>query len=378
MKLVAVALVLAAAMPLASGAQQRAARPIGAPIAEFEEPLTGPLRIIELRDGRVLVHDEKEKRLGIADFKSGEFTEASREGAGPKEFKSAMALVRAPGDSIWLYDLIQSRVLVIDPVGRPQRTTPFSDAGDMMAMLRRPMVRELDEAGNTYGELREMSIAAGRVTMSDSVVLIRSTKGKADTLAKMPSFLTAPEMGAGGIKIRLPGFPPMDAWGVFPDGRVLVVRGATYTPEIFLADGSRRKVTAIAFPAVRVTAADREKLMADTRKGVELAMSGARGMAGAGGGEMPKVEVVEPETWQPNKPPLTGTVIMVDEKNRAWVPVLSSNKLVRFDLLDADGRLIDAISFPEGAVMLGFGKGVVYATRKDEDDLLYLQRYRLP
>ena len=51
---------------------------------------------------------------------------------------------------------------------------------------------------------------------------------------------------------------------------------------------------------------------------------------------------------------------------------------MRFDLLDADGRLVDAVTFPEGAVMLGFGKGVVYATRKDEDDLLYLQRFRLP
>ena len=110
------------------------------------------------------------------------------------------------------------------------------------------------------------------------------------------------------------------------------------------------------------------------------AMAGARSMAAdaPSGFQMPKIELIEPE-WQTHKPPLAGTVILVDGKNRAWVPALGATPaVVRFDLLDADGRAVDAIALPDGAALLGFGKGVVYVSRKDADDLLYVQRYALP
>ncbi|MHB1297517.1 MAG: hypothetical protein ACYC0B_03215 [Gemmatimonadaceae bacterium] len=377
-----IALVASAlALPTTSSAQQRVARAIGKPLAEFEEPFTGPLRLVELRDGRLLVHDGGEKRLVIADFSSGDVADAARLGAGPLEFRSATALLRGPGDSIRLYDMVQSRALLLSPEGKPLRTEPFANATDMMAMLKRPVVREMDRAGTTYAELREMALEGGKVTMSDSVVLIRvKTKGTADTLAKMPSYLTAPEMTGSSIKLRFPGFPPLDAWGVFPDGRVLIVRGNTYTPEIHLADGTKRMAPAIAFPSVRVTADDRKKLMDELRAGIEKAMAGARGMAAdaPSGFQMPKIELVEPE-WQTHKPPLAGTVILVDGKNRAWVPALGATPTaVRFDLLDAEGRAVDAIALADGAALLGFGKGVLYVSRKDADDLLYVQRYALP
>ncbi|HVH38603.1 MAG TPA: hypothetical protein VM764_01135, partial [Gemmatimonadaceae bacterium] len=239
---------IALTVALPAAAQQRAARAIGKPLAEFDEPFTGPLHLVELRDGRLLVHDGGEKRLVIADFATGDVSDAARLGAGPLEFQTATALLRGPGDSIRLHDLVQSRVLLLSPEGKPLRTEPFAKANDMMAMLKRPLVRETDRVGTTYAELREMAIEGGKMTMSDSVVLIRTrSNGKADTLAKMPSYLTAPEMTGSSIKLRFPGFPPMDAWGVFPDGRVLIVRGTTYTPEIHLADGTKRTAPAIAF-----------------------------------------------------------------------------------------------------------------------------------
>ena len=372
---------IALTVALPAAAQQRAARAIGKPLAEFDEPFTGPLRLVELRDGRLLVHDGGEKRLVIADFATGDVSDAARLGAGPLEFQTATALLRGPGDSIRLHDLVQSRVLLLSPEGKPLRTEPFAKANDMMAMLKRPLVRETDRVGTTYAELREMAIEGGKMTMSDSVVLIRAkSNGKADTLAKMPSYLTSPEMTGSSIKLRFPGFPPMDAWGVFPDGRVLIVRGTTYTPEIHLADGTKRTAPAIAFPVVRVTADDRKKLMDELRGGIEKAMAGARSMAAdaPSGFQMPKIELIEPE-WQTHKPPLAGTVILVDGKNRAWVPALgATSTAVRFDLLDADGRAVDSIALPDGAALLGFGKGVVYVSRKDADDLLYVQRYALP
>jgi hypothetical protein len=361
--------------PLA--AQQRAGKPLGKPIAELEEPLTGPVLLVELRDGRVLLHDAGEKRLMVVDFATGEIADVAREGAGPKEFRSALALLRAPSDSVWLYDLLQSRVLVLGPDGVPHRVQLFSDASNPMAMLSRPMVREHDRAGNTYGELRAMSFEGGKISMGDSVVLVRARQGKADSVAKMPMHMSAPEFVPPKIRVKLPGFPPMDAWGVFPDGRIMLIDGDTYTPQLILPDGTRRTAAAIPFPRMPVTAADRVKLMEETRKQFGQGMQRARGMAQ--GQPIPEFEFVEPNPWQSEKPPLLGTAIKVDDRNRAWVPVRDVAGLGgRFDLLDAEGRLVDTVQLAKEVLLLGFGKGVAYVARKDADDLLHLQKVALP
>lgn len=360
------------------GAQDRTARPLGAPNAQLEEPLSGPLRIIELRDGRLLVHDTKEKRLSVADFAAHTLTDVSREGSGPTEFRSALALTHALGDSIWLYDLVAQRVLVIAPDGRPVRTELFANSGDPMAMVTRPMIREHDAAGRAYGEVRSMSFSEGRMSFSDSVVIVRTVGARRDTLAVMPSFVRAPSFDGESIKMRVPGFPPADAWGVFPDGRVMVVRGERYVPEIILANGVRRTAAALPFPRVAVTAADRTKLMQETRKAMEEGMNIGRALSG--GAQMPRLDVLEPEQWQTTKPPLAGTVILVDSKLRAWVPVLRrpADAGERFELLDADGRYLDSVVLPKDVTLLGFGRGVVYTQQKDEDELLWLQRHPLP
>jgi hypothetical protein len=373
----ALALVAAIGGPVV-GAQVRPARALAAPTAEFEEPLTGPLRMIELRDGRVLIHDGGETRLAIADFASGEFTDVAREGSGPAEFRSAMALLRAVGDSIWLYDLILSRVLVLGPDGKPVRTQLFANASDPMAMLSRPIVREHDAAGRTFGELRIVRFAEGRMSFSDSVLLVRATGGRTDTVAMMPNHVRAPSFDGQVLRISAPGFPSADAWGVFPDGRVMVVRGVNYVPEIFLPNGTRRTAAALPFPRVPVTAADRTKMMDDTRKAMEEGMNLGRAMAG--NQPMPRFEVIEPDPWQSHKPPLAGTVVLVDPRDRAWVPVLRREVGLgeRFDLLDADGKWLDAVTLPKDVTLIGFGRNVVYSTRKDSDDLLWLQRHPLP
>jgi hypothetical protein len=50
----------------------------------------------------------------------------------------------------------------------------------------------------------------------------------------------------------------------------------------------------------------------------------------------------------------------------------------RFDLLDANGRRLQAVRLPEGMRLVGMGKEVLYLTKEDEDGLLHLLRYPLP
>lgn len=79
-------------------AQERAARPLGAPVAELEDAWSGPLQLVELRGGAVVVFDFKERRLSVADFRSQDVQDVSREGSGPTEFRMITGMWRMPGD----------------------------------------------------------------------------------------------------------------------------------------------------------------------------------------------------------------------------------------------------------------------------------------
>jgi hypothetical protein len=49
-----------------------------------------------------------------------------------------------------------------------------------------------------------------------------------------------------------------------------------------------------------------------------------------------------------------------------------------FDLIDRNGSLARRVVMPPRTRLVGFGVGTVYTVRIDEDQLEYLQRYRLP
>lgn len=370
---------LAAALPLAAQ-QPRAARPLPAPAAELEEPWSGPLQLVELRDGRVLVHDQKEKRVAVADLRTQEVRDVAREGSGPTEFRMVLGMWRMPGDSVQLFDIMQQRMLIFDPTGTPRLTRPLPGANDPAAMMTRPFTRALDGRGRWYGEQRAMSIdpAKGVMTFADSIVLIRTNPAtmQGDTLAKMPMYQASPRFGQGKMEIPVPGYPPLDAWGVFPDGRVLIMRAAGYVPEIVLPDGTRRRGAALPYVRLPVTAADRKAMMDSVRNAMEEGMKQARAMAG--NQPMPEITLVEPNPWQAQRPPLTADQIRIDPKGRGWVPVVDRTPGQRYDLVDAEGRVVDAIKLERGVILLGFGAAGVYTARKDADDLLYVRRHPLP
>ncbi len=375
-----VSLALAMAALPAAAQQPRAARALPAQNAELEEPFSGPLQLVELRDGNVLVHDSREKRMAVADFRTQEQAEVSREGGGPTEYRSVLGLWKMPGDSVQALDLFQQRMLVLDPSGKAVATRPLPGAGDPMAMMNRPMTRHIDAQGRWYGQQIAVSFEGGRMSMSDSAVLVRTVPAtmKHDTLTRIPTFTTAPDFSPQQIRIRVPGYPPLDAWGVFPDGRVIVVRGRGYVPEIYPVGVAMQRAAALPYAKLPVTAADRRTMMDSVRRAVDEGLRQASGMAGAGAANIPPIELIEPDPWQTERPPLTADVIRVDPRGRAWVPVLDRTPGQRYDLLDAQGRILDAIKLEPGIQLLGFGTNSVYTARKDEDDLLYIRRHPLP
>lgn len=372
-------LLLALGSPLCLFAQQpRAARPLAAPNAELEEPWSGPLQLVELRSGEILVHDSQEKRLAVADFRTQEQRDVAREGSGPTEFRSAMGLWRMQGDSVQLLDFLQQRILVLDPTGKAIETRPLPGAGDPMAMMNRPVTRHLDAKGRYYGQAIAISFEGGQMSMADSALIVRTDPAtlKADTLTKFPTFTKAPQFSPQRLRIEVPGYPAVDAWGVYPDGRVIVVRGNGYLPEIFpAAAGASRKGARLPYAQMPVTEADKKAMMDSVKRAID---QGMRQAAGMGAGQMPQIDLVEPAQWQSQRPPLTSDVIRVDPKGRAWVAVVDRTPGQRFDLLDANAAVVEAIKLARNEILLGFGASSVYTAVKDEDDLLTIRRHPIP
>lgn len=371
-------LALLAAVPL-SAQQPRAARPLPAPNAELEEPWSGPLQLVELKNGDIVVHDSREKRLVVTSFSTQEQRDAAREGSGPAEFRSVMAMWRAPGDSVQLLDLMQQRILVLDPTGRAVRTQPMAGAGDPMALMRTPFTRSVDAQGRWYGEGRDMRIEGGRMSFGDSVVVVRTDPrtAKADSLIKFFNIVQAPEMSPQVMRMRVPGYPKYDIWGVFPDGRVMLLRAEDYVPEIILPNGQRRRAAALPYLRLPVTEADKKTMMDSVQKALDEGLRQAAGMVPANA-QMPRFELVPPEPWQTEKPPFTGDRILVDSRGRAWVPVVDRTPGQRYDILNADGAIVDAIKLPPRVQLLGFGASGMYTALRDEDDLLFIRRHPLP
>lgn len=357
------------------------------PVAELEEPLTQPAAMIELRDGRVIVSDSKDRTLTLYDFSSGSAKQVSRQGAGPLEYQFPSGIF-AVGDSIVVIDMMLQRILVLDKAGVPLRTHRLVESADAIgAIVKVGTILDVDDRGRFYSESRGIHIVPGQMpTTSDTVALVRwATIGaKGDTLAVRVDPAPVPKMSGSpteGIRFKLaiPGMQPRDAWAVFGSGRIAVARAGDYHTEW----GERAPLVAgarVPYTPVAVTEADKERVRKNTREAMEQGLKLGTSMAAGSGQKMPKIaiDLEEPPSWPKVKPPFSGVRAAPD--GRLWVarPNAGATDAVEYDVLAPGGKLERRVRFPPSVTLLGFGKGFVYATRRDEDDLRYLQRYRLP
>ena len=110
---------LAFALPLQS---QGTVRTLSKPEVEFRDPFTQLTAVRELRDGRVVVADFREKLIQLVDLKSQKATKIGREGSGPGEYGLPMGLVGLPGDTSIIFDPVNTRYLTILPDGKTGAT----------------------------------------------------------------------------------------------------------------------------------------------------------------------------------------------------------------------------------------------------------------
>jgi hypothetical protein len=84
--------------------------------------------------------------------------------------------------------------------------------------------------------------------------------------------------------------------------------------------------------------------------------------------------------WPPVLPPFLSGAAMVAPDSRLWVlrARAHDDPVPVHDVFDDRGRLAARVALPKGTRLAGFGSlGAVYLARRDDDDLQYLERYRL-
>ena len=186
------------------------------PDAEFAEPFTQINGVRELRDGRVIVSDPREKTVQVVDLKSGSAQKIGREGSGPGEYALPMRLLALPGDTSVVYDPLNRRFLVIGPDGKAGPFVSYeaeqSSAGGRVRGIGMG-ARYTDARGRLYTAGPNFSIGPnGEPTTADTAPIIRLDRAtkKADTLAWVftPTTTIRTSQGGANVSIRAGGGNP--------------------------------------------------------------------------------------------------------------------------------------------------------------------------
>jgi hypothetical protein len=122
----------------------------------------------------------------------------------------------------------------------------------------------------------------------------------------------------------------------------------------------------VPYEKVRVTQADKDEL---TKR---------RGQAQLSGGARISIPPVSSSgmKWPTHKPPFPASAARVTPEGRVWVQRSGAEGAAPvYDEFDEAGRLVRRIALARGSRVVGFGKGVVYVARTDEDDLVRLQKF---
>jgi hypothetical protein len=245
-----------------------------------------------------------------------------------------------------------------------------------------------------YAEGSSLSIDAdGRPKSADSAAIVRYDRGtrRVDTLAfvKLPPTNIQMSGGANNQRIMIGGANPLtprDEWTVFPDGRVAIVRAADYHVDWIMPDGSKRSSPPVRYTPIRMSAAEirHEEGLRNAARANQMSImmtqdgSGSRRTAQMGppAGAPP----LEPLTdWPEVKPPFRPGFqsVLARPNGELWVrrTEVASAKGTLYDVINAAGTVAYQVRIQDGWTLVGFGNGTVYTTKKDEDDLVYLQRH---
>jgi len=378
MRILALAVVVASSPAHAQEARLVASDP---PAAELRQEFTRVTQVRELRDGRVVVLDRDEAVVVLADYRTSQVNQLGRHGEGPGEYRSPLWMLPLGGDSVGVFDDASLRVLVIDAQGQLSgflpAMSPSPGTGTVGALAG-------DGRGAFYGEGSATAIGPdGRFQRADSAPLFRWAIGGSDIelVGHVPrpppsGAVVGPGVMRPGTALR-PG--TRDMWAVGSDARIAIVHHDPYRVDFLLPSGTRRAGATMPFTRVSVNDSVKQAVLSE-RSGVPTAtVVDGRGVTSTVRRRPPAVSPAS-INWASEVPPFRGdTFVAFAPDGALWIQRTTFGREgARYDLVGADGRLVDRIRLPEGHRVAGFGRGVMYVVRRDSDDIEYVQRRPLP
>ena len=372
----------------AAGSAMASRVELSEPDATFPEALSSIVGIRELADGRVFVSDRLGQALILVDLAAGAADTIGRTGGGPGEYNVPGDLFPWRGDSTLMIDMGNTRFTPIGPDGGFGISMPLmSQDGEEMRLV---IPEGTDRNGCVYFQARNISIGAGGVRASnDSVIIVRwnPETDRTDTVAA----LGEPERNiqrTGGNTLMMPvPFSPSDAWAVSWDGSVGVARGTGFRIEWTNTDGTRTIGDEIAYEPVEITQADKDAWLEARDNpvgGMFIAVQGGGGGGSVrtsptprGAGAVAITPQVADEDWPEVKPPFPPQAVSATPEGELWVQRhIPHGSPPEYDVYDGHGDRIRTVVLADNSRVIGFGHGVVYVARTDEDDLQWLERYR--
>lgn len=332
-------------------------------------------------------------------------------------FADVAAVAVGAGDTVYALDSGTKQIKVYDPAGQHVRTfggegggpgefqepSHMTFLGDTLAVFDWRMRRLTYLSGNgaVFGTARTelpATFASGIARLDDTTLVLHVTagysmppqpekEGKAwllrvaldgrilDTLLETLGRDMVPYRTETFLTVIAAPFPRGPRWDIAPDGRIAYGRGERYEIGVYeyraeATDSIGRLTTLIRSnqPPQTVTDADiatyrsrwlgRENLTPESRRRFEAVLGAA----------------TYPTTWQ------AFDALKFDASGRLWVrrPPREADTLVSWDVFDPDGRLARTVAVPKDLSVHVITGEAIYGVMRDELDVQYVRRFRLP
>jgi hypothetical protein len=393
------AMLVASATPAL--AQNVPTRTLSKPDAEYSEPFTQIAGVRELKDGRLIVIDPRDKTVQVVDMARGTATKLGREGSGPGEYGIPMRLLPLPGDTTAIADMLNNRLLLINPnatvggfvdlnVPPPPssgREGARGEGAGRMMMVGGNMPTMSDAKGRMYYQGMPFQMTDNGPVSADSVPMIRWNRasGKRDTLAWLRLPQNANQVTSRGgrgnqqVMVRIGGGPPFngaDQMLVAPDGRVAIAHHDPYSIDFVSETGQRTRGQPIRYDRQRITAGHKAEWREVQKSATGLQITNENGRRSATIG--PAGATQDPDVWGGDyMPPFLQQALSFSNEGYLWVRRTGpAGQPPTFDVIDRAGNVVQKVVLPKRSRIVGFGNGAVYTVRLDEDDLQYLQKHK--
>ena len=392
-------------------------RPLPRAAATTTEPLASTSQVRALPGGRVLVNDGTRRRLLLFDSTLTHFTIIADSAVGAANPYGTAIGVLMPyhGDSSLLMDASSLSMLVIDPEGQIVRVRAIPRSQDAARIAN--IATGMDAEGRlVYRGLNQLMLPSvpkgGGIAVPDqpdsiAVLRIDLTTRKLDTaaLVKTPkSSMIVSQSPSGGMRIssRIHPLPMVDEWAVTSDGRIALVRGRDYHVDWLNRDGTITASPKMPFDWQRldedgkVAFLDSVKIAREKQRETSIKMMQSRydslmEVSRKTGGPSPQplppideyyppVNLVGPDELPDYKPPFGMGAVRASADGTIWIrtsPMKPTPGGPVYDVVNANGELVDRIQIAPTRTLVGFGPGgIVYVGVRDPRGVR-LERVRL-